>query len=178
MLDRKQTINQRRNKMKRLALILMLVIGLLFMASCSEDDESSTQPTPVPEWVGTWLSAGDDVAPLLVALFQYDSVRVEMTQNQIVRTHSHVAGGAWSTVEGTYKITEAASGDIHTAEFNYAPFDQAGIIQIIAGTPKTMKLEVVQIRPDIGAVPRTPDSGFGSDVALGTLNIQNYVKED
>ncbi len=164
--------------MKKLVSILIVVSGMLLMASCSEDDSSTTQPVPVPEWVGTWLSAGDDVAPLLVALFQYDSVRVEMTQDLIVRTHSHVAGGAWSTVEGTYKITTSAAGSVHTAEFFYAPFDQAGIIQIIAGTPKTMKLEVVQIRPDIGAVPRTPDSGFGSDVALGTLNIQNYVKED
>ena len=164
--------------MKRLTLIVMIVAGMLFMNSCSKDDESTTQPTPVAEWVGTWLSAGDDVAPLLVALFQYDSVRVEMTQDLIVKTHSHIAGGAWSTVEGTYKITKSASGDVHTAEFFYSAFDQAGIIQIMAGTPKTMKLEVVQIRPDIGAVPRTPDSGFGSDVALGTLNIQNYVKED
>ena len=164
--------------MKQLILIMLLISGILFMVSCSEDEESATEPTPTPEWVGTWLSAGTNVAPLLVALFQYDSVRVEMTEDLIVRTHSHVADGAWSTVEGTYKITKSESGDVHSAEFYYAAFDQAGIIQITDGTPKTMMLEVVQTRPDIGAVPRTPDSGFGSDPQLGVLNIQNYVKED
>jgi hypothetical protein len=34
-----------------------------------------------------------------------------------------------------------------------------------------MKLEAVQTVPDIGAVPRTPATGFGSDATLGTLPI-------
>ena len=164
--------------MKHLVLILTLVGAMLFMVSCSKDTDSSTEPTPVDEWVGTWLSAGSNVAPLLVAVFNYDSVRVELTEDQIVRTHSHVAGGAWTTVEGTYSITRSASGDVHSCEFLYAAFDQEGIIQIIDGNPDTMKLEVVQVRPDLGFAPRTPESGFGSDVALGNTNIQTYVKED
>ncbi len=163
--------------MKRLAMVLMLVFGLFLSMSCDKDDDSGTEPTaPVDAWVGTWLSADANVAPILVAVFQYDSVRVELTENQIVKTHSHVKDGAWSTVEGTYNITKSDTGEVHAVEFIYA-FSQEGIMQITAGTPDIMKLEVVQTIPNIGAVPRTPESGFGSDTALGIANIQNYVKE-
>ncbi len=80
--------------MKNRVLILLLIAGMLLTVSCSKDDSETTEPVPVPEWVGSWLSAGTNVAPLLVAVFSYDSVRVEMTQNLIVRTHSHVVDGA------------------------------------------------------------------------------------
>jgi len=60
----------------------------------------------------------------------------------------------------------------------YAAFSQEGIMQVIDASPDSIKLEVVQTLPDIGAVPRTPATGFGSDAALGTANIQKYVKED
>lgn len=165
--------------MKRLLIVLTIILGLALMTSCSKDDDNGTTPTPqVDPWIGTWLSAGANVAPILVALFNYDSVRVELLDNHIVKTHSHVSSGAWATVEGTYAVTESASGDVHSVQFVYAAFSQAGIVQVTAGTPATMKLEVVQTVPDIGAVPRTPETGFGSDPALATMNIQNYVKVD
>jgi hypothetical protein len=117
------------------------------------------------------------VAPLLVAVFNYDSVRVWMNDDQTVRLDTHVDGGAWTTINGTYSVTESASGDVHSIELVYPAFEQGGIIQIIEDTPDTLKLEVVQTVPDIGAVPRTPATGFGSDPALGTTNIQIYVRE-
>ncbi|MGD9898116.1 MAG: hypothetical protein AB7T22_03215 [Calditrichaceae bacterium] len=62
-------------------------------------------------------------------------------------------------------------------KFVYAAFEQEGIFQVIDATPDTLKLEAVQTLPDIGATPRTVATGFGSDPALGTSNIQYYVKE-
>ena len=67
-------------KTLKLALIATLALGLLALGACSDDDDDGdnggTNP-PVPEaWEGTWLSAEDDVAPILVTVFDYDSVRV------------------------------------------------------------------------------------------------------
>lgn len=162
--------------MKRYLLISFLILGLVLVISCSKDDDKGTEPTPVDEWIGTWLSAGTDVAPILVTVFQYDSVRVELRENNTVKTSSHVKNGAWTDIEGTYTVTKSASGSIHSVKFVYPAFSQEGIMEVTVGNPTTMKLEVVQTVPDIGATPRTPETGFGSDPTLGTLNIQKYVK--
>ena len=163
--------------MKRL-LSLILISGLIIgFAACSSSDDSPTNGDgETPEWVGTWLSAGVDVAPLLVAVFNYDSVRVQFNADNTLTLESHVTDGAWTTIPGVYTITESATGNIHTIAINYTVFEQEGIFQIISGTPDRMELEVVQTVPDIGAVPRTVASGFGSDAALGTINIQWYNK--
>ncbi|MFC2139340.1 hypothetical protein ACFLR4_01650 [Bacteroidota bacterium] len=163
--------------MKRL-LSLILIFGLMIgFAACSSSDDSPTNGgDDTPAWVGTWLSAGTDVAPLLVALFDYDSVRVTMNADNTISLESHIAAGAWSTLPGVYTVTEATTGDIHYININYTAFEQEGIFQVVAGTPDRMQLEVVQTVPDIGAVPRTAASGFGSDAALGTINIQWYNK--
>lgn len=163
--------------MKRLFLVLSLIVSFFLMTSCSKDSDNGTNPTPEADpWVGTWLSAGANVAPILVSLFKYDSVRVELKDNKIVKTSSHVQNGAWITIEGTYAVTKSATGDIHSVQFVYAAFSQAGIIQVTKGNPDMLKLEAVQTVPNINAVPRTPQTGFGSDPALGTLNIQKYVR--
>jgi len=163
--------------MKRFILTSMLIAGMLFMASCSKDSDNGTDAEDKDVWVGTWLSAGANVAPIL-SYFQLDSVRVEFKEDMTVTTEQHVIDGAWTTLNGTYSITEEESGSVHSISIIYAAYEQGGIVEIIDGTPKTLKLEVVQTTPDIGATPRTPASGFGSDASLGTSNIQTYVQVD
>jgi len=141
----------------------------------NQDELADFQAQTVFE--GTWLSAGSNVAFLLSFYFNYDSVRVVFGANT-VELSSHVAGGAWSQQSGTYVVTQEDSGDVHPIEIVYAAFEQEGIVQVISANPDTMKLEVVQTLPDIGAVPRTPATGFGSDVTLGTTNIQVYLREN
>lgn len=165
--------------MKKLLSLLIALSLLIGFAGCSDDDDDNpVSGNDTEVWVGTWLSADANVAPILQTVFNYDSVRVEFTKDQVVRTHSHVKDGAWTTTEGIYKITESEDGDVHKVELSYDAFDQEGIIQFIDGNPMKMKLEAVQVRPNIGATPRTPETGFGSDATLGTANIQNYVKID
>jgi hypothetical protein len=160
--------------MRKYHWLVVVFAAFIFAAACSSDSDNSTGGGDVDPWVGVWLSAGSDVAPILVTLFNYDSVRVTINADGTVKTESHVANGAWTTIEGTYAVTKSASGDVHSIELIYTSFEQAGIIEVTDGTPKTMRLEAVQTSPDIGAVPRTPESGFGSDPTLGDLNIQNY----
>jgi len=164
-------------------LILMLVMPLLSFVACSDDDDDdlggpTDPPVEADVWVGQWLSADDNVAPILVTVFQYDSVRVWLNEDQTVRLDAHVEDGAWTTTNGTYVVTESDEGDVHTVRLIYPAFEQEGIIQVIEGTPDEMKLEAVQVIPDISAVPRTPETGFGSDPTLGDLNIQTYIREE
>lgn len=162
--------------MKRI-LSLILISGLMIgFSACDSSDDNAVVGDDTPAWVGTWLSTGADVAPLLVALFGYDSVRVTMTEANTITLETHIAGGAWSSIPGVYTVTESTTGDVHTIAINYTAFEQEGIVQIVDGTPDRMELEVVQTVPNIGAVPRTPASGFGSDATLGTYNIQWYNK--
>jgi hypothetical protein len=162
----------------KLAMIATLALGLVALAACSDDDDNGgTNPPPVETtWIGTWLSAGDDVAPLLATLFDYDSVRVTMNENNTVVLETHPQGGAWATLNGVYAVDAKASGGIHSVVINYPSFEQEGIIQVFAASPDSMWLEVVQVVPDIGATPLTPDDGFGADPTLGTSNIQKYLR--
>jgi len=164
--------------MKRFMLASLLIAGLLFAVSCSKDDDNGTNADDSEVWEGTWLSAGENVAVLLSYYFNYDSIRVEFRDDQTVTTDQHVAEGAWTTLEGTYTVTKADAGDVHSISIVYPAFEQQGIVEVTDGMPVTLRLEAVQTNPDIGAVPRTPESGFGSDAALGTSNIQTYVLED
>lgn len=168
-----------RNALKYL-LVLMAIAAMMSFVACSDDDDDDnggTNPLMADAWVGQWLSAGDDVAPILVTVFNYDSVRVWLNEDQTVRLDTHIEGGAWATLEGVYSVTESADGDVHAIAINYTAFEQEGIIEVTAGSPDGMRLEVVQTVPDISAVPRTPETGFGSDPTLGDLNIQTYVRE-
>lgn len=165
----------------KMMLVLLASLALLTVFACSDDDDDNGGPTTPPDpdpWIGQWLSAGDNVAPILVTVFNYDSVRVWLNEDLTVRLDTHVEDGAWTTTEGVYSVTEAATGDVHSIELVYSAFSQEGIIQVISGSPDEFQLEVVQTVPDIGAVPRTPESGFGSDPGLGDLNIQVYVREE
>jgi hypothetical protein len=165
-------INQtKENTMKKLLFLLIAILSISFIA-CSEDESVTAPVVEADAWVGTWLSAGDNVAPILVSLFSYDSVKVTMNEDKTIVLESHIIDGAWASIPGVYTVTESATGEVHSISINYTAFEQEGIIEVTAGTPDQMKLEAVQSVPDIGAVPRTPATGFGSDPALATYNIQ------
>jgi len=170
----------------KLFLVLLAVLAMMNFVACSDDDDDNGGTNPPPPaadpWVGTWLSAGDNVAPLLQGdPFNLDTLRVHFNEDQTVTTEQHVEGGAWTTLAGTYQVTEAATGDIHSIFIDYTSgvtAEQEGIVQVIEGSPDTLKLEVVQTVPDYGFVPRTPETGFGSDPVYGATNIQTYVRID
>ena len=162
------------------AMYLALIIGLVALGACSDDDDDNngggTDPVVPDAWVGTWLSAGDDVAPILVAIFDYDSVRVTYNDDNTIVLESHPAGGAWTALNGVYTVTESQDSEIDAVAINYTAFEQEGIVQVFPASPDSMFLEVVQTVPDIGAAPLTPEDGFGADPTLGTANIQIYRK--
>lgn len=160
--------------MKITKIMVIALMGIMLIVGC-EDTKDDDKDKNVDAWIGTWLSAGNDVAPILVALFAYDSVRVTFEDDNTLTLDSHIANGAWTSTPGTYVITESDEGDIHGFAANYTAFEQEGIIEII---DNVMRLEAVQTVPDIGALVPTVEAGFGADPALGAFNIQTYKKVD
>ncbi|HKK72441.1 MAG TPA: hypothetical protein VKA86_14590 [Candidatus Krumholzibacteria bacterium] len=172
-------------KSLRILLVLGLVVGGLGLSACGDDDDNGgTNPNPTPEtppWVGSWVSEGDNVAPILAAGFDIERVEVTMNEDGTIGLVQKVVGQPETTNSGVYSVIESDTGDIHAIQISYTgnpSFDQEGIIQVIEGDPDTMRLEVVQTVPDIGATPLTPEEGFGADTTLGDSNIQVYVRQD
>ena len=161
--------------MKSIKLILIALLGLMLLVGCG-DTKNDDEAKDVDAWTGIWLSAGTDVAPILIAFFQYDSVRVEFKDDNTLTLESHVADGAWTTLQGTYVITESADGNIHHFAANYTAFEQEGIIDVTDGDPDVLRLEAVQTVPDIGAIPPTVAGGFGVDPTFGAGLVQTYKK--
>lgn len=166
--------------MKHLMIILMAFLAFS-LYSCDSDSDNGTEPNDDKEkiWQGTWLSTGSDVAPILVALFKYDSVRVTLNDDLTVVLESHIKDGAWSTLNGVYTVTQPSdkkNTDILAIKLDYSVFAQDGIIQVTKGSPDTFQLEAVQTNPSIGATVPTAEKGFGQDPALGVTNIQKYKR--
>ena len=161
--------------MKRYSILIVLILGLLLVMGCEDDSGTDANDNDVDVWVGNWLSAGPNVAYLLSAYFQYDSVKVEFTEDNTVTLETHVIDGAWTSLEGTYVLTESTDSDLDVIQLIYTAFEQEGIIEIDGDT---LRLEAVQTVPDIAATVPTPAAGFGADPTLGTINIQTYIRQD
>ncbi|MCP4547458.1 MAG: hypothetical protein GY835_13450 [bacterium] len=165
-------------KWMKLIAAMTLIMGLVVFLGCGDDDPAGLGDTADPElWEGDWLSADANVAPILVTLFNLDSVRVSFNENMTVSLMQHdTITGNWTTAMlGTYTVTESATGDIHEIFTDYDDIDQEGIIRVVEGTSDVLTLEVVQT--GIGAEVPTVAGGFGS-TAIGDINIQTYVRED
>ncbi len=160
--------------MKNLIYLLIVLLSFSFIACSSDDSVTETEET-TEAWLGTWLSAGENVAATISSL-GIDSVRVIMNEDQTITLESHFADGQWIPTVGTYEVTKSSNGDIHSIEIIYPSYEQGGIIQVISGNPEKMKLEVVVTIPNYGFSPVTPEGGFGSDPNV-VDNIQSYVRE-
>lgn len=168
-----------------LLLVMMLAMAMLFAVGCDDDDDDDnpsgpSDPTMEEMMVGTWLSAGANVAPLLVSLYGTDSVRVTFTETQVTteehRTIDSLSFSDWMPNQvGTFELGEAPENDIYSVSLNYTEaqaYVQEGIIQIVEATPDTLRLEVVL--PNL-ATPPAPSDGFGTTVS--GLNVQTYVRQ-
>lgn len=161
--------------MKKLTMLLVAILALMLVVACSDDSSTNNDNNTADAWVGTWLSAGSNVAPLLAYYFQLDSVEVTLGDDQTVALRQHSSAAGWSAFSGTYAITETTGSEIDAISIIYTTFSQEGIVKVDADS---LWLEVVQTVPDIGATAPTPANGFGADATLGVSNIQKYIRQD
>jgi len=163
---------------------LMLILSLaaaLMVASCSKSDSGTNNDKEKLSIVGSWLSQGQNVAPLLLSL---GIVKIEATfkNDNTYTVVSYDTSNAAVTFEGTYSVKESNVDDIYNITINQSKptaLTSVGIFRIYESkNPREMIYEIVQTQPDIGATPPTPEAGFGSTNggALGTWNVQKYVE--
>ena len=168
--------------MKRLfSILLVLLLSLsLIVTSCGDDDDDNTpDPTDQEAIVGTWLSEGANLAPLLANL-GFTKIEAIFDDDNTYLVKATVTGGNVNEMTGTYTVQTSGTGNIMNITLNQttpAALTSQGIYEI-TNNNDNMRYEVVQTSPDIGATPPTATAGFGSTNggALGIINIQNYVR--
>ncbi len=162
------------------AIIFGMLLSFIFV-SCekSDDDGPETDPQKIG-LVGEWYSSGDNVAVLLSVYLSVDSIYAKFNSDNTYFVESF-ADGAKTTMVGTYTQEKSGTGTIWNIVLNQtspSALTSEGIFQISTATnPYTMQYEIVQTEPSLGTPP-TAAAGFGSSSggALGTTNIQNYIK--
>jgi hypothetical protein len=163
--------------MMRKAILPVLVLAAFGLAACgSEDSTGPEQQTD--ELVGTWISAGSNVAPGLAAV-GVDSILATFNEDQTY-TVLNYAGGSQATLTGTWVAGSQGDGQIRSVtvtQISPSALTAQGIFQV---TGAAMTYEVIQVEPALqGVTAPTVAGGFGSTTIAGAPNslyIQHYVK--
>jgi hypothetical protein len=129
---------------------------------------------------GSWLSEGDNVAPLLVDLA--NTVSIAATFDEMTFTVvSTDADGQEVEQAGVYVVEPTEFGNIMEITLEQSSpqtITAEGIFEIDNSTnPPTMRYEVVQTVPSVGAQQPTAEGGFGA-TALGSDLTQVFVWQD
>jgi hypothetical protein len=167
-----------------LLLVPVLVLGLaISFTGCSKDEDNGTTPTVLTisdTLVGTWISAGANVAiALTLDPSNIDSLVVTFNEDNTISTYSHKTTGDESTWTGVWTVDEESGVDgIYTIVVDYTVgyvHTEEGVFQITAENDG-MTLELVQTVPYLGFTVPTPADGFGSTV-YGSYITQVYVRQ-
>lgn len=133
--------------------------------------------------MGSWISEGSNVAPLLVTYFKVLKVTAEFKTDYTYKVNQFNIGNTTTTPDlvftGTYVISKSTTGNIWTItcsqELPYTA-TASGIFEIKT-SPEVLWYEVVQTSGTQN-VPPAPAAGFGSsnNGSLGVLNVQKFVR--
>lgn len=168
--------------MKKLFFIFVAAMAFVFSA-CEESVEVDVYNPATDGIVGEWQSSGSNVAVLLKTYFKVDSIYAKFNENNTYLVESF-ASGTKTTYTGVYTQTKPATGTIWNIKLEQSSptaVTSEGIFEITQDatvkTKYTLKYEVVQTTPSIGATAPTATAGFGSSSGgtLGTMNVQTFV---
>jgi hypothetical protein len=179
--------------MKR-SLVLLAICALIAVVGCKKDDDSSIVTPPVVTdntggLVGTWVSAGSNVAPLLKTYFKTDSVIATFTSALTYTVLQYDSGKTVQTLTGTYAFTvstkDTLNGTIYSIVASQASPTTltARGIYLADKTASPNKLYYEVVADGAGTAP-TPTTGFASSKSTtglnlafyGLSNVQKYVK--
>ncbi|WP_456407700.1 hypothetical protein [Caldithrix abyssi] len=162
-------------------LLVAVLSSAFIMSACSKSDSGTNNDKEQLPIVGSWLSEGQNVAPLLLAL-GIVKIEAQFNDDNTYTVVSYDTSNAMVTYEGTYTAEESSVDDIYNITINQSKptaLTSVGIFMVDdTKDPREMTYEIVQTQPDIGATPPTAEAGFGSTNggALGTWNVQKYVE--
>ena len=130
--------------------------------------------------VGSWLSEGDNVAPLLVDVLMIESITAVFEEATFQVTSTDVEGnmgeqtGTW-----TSELCPGSETKYHIVLEQTAPsaITVEGIYEVDGCMdPAVMRYEVIQTQPDLGAPAPTCDDDFGTG-PFGADNVQVFVRQ-
>ncbi len=168
-----------------LSFTLAASVAGMMLAGCGNAVDTGGTGMQQQPIIGTWISQGSDVAPLLAGA-PFNNVKITATFKADA-TYS-VVGIDSSNKEvdysGTYEIMQSGINNIVQIRLSQVMPSTAqaeGMYQVdTSQTPQRMQYEVVQTQPTNGLTPPTPDKGFGSTIYNGmqiaTL-IQKYSRQ-
>ncbi|MCS7013925.1 MAG: hypothetical protein RMI34_10620 [Chloroherpetonaceae bacterium] len=162
-----------------------LLVALLLVAACrgtttSSDDSASQDPI-----IGTWVSEGTNVAPILFN----PPLRIRRIQATFNRDGSYTvvqrdSAGVELTLRGTYVTTPGgatgANANIRNITANQTSPTALTAQGIYEVSGNRMRYEVAQVQPPLqGVTPPTATAGFGSTSggAFGQANVQVYIRQ-
>jgi len=168
-----------------LSLTLAAAVAGMMLAGCGnavEVNGTGMQQQPI---IGTWLSQGADIAPLLAGSpFNNAKITATFKDDGTYSVVSIDTSNKELDYSGTYQIMPSTSGNIvqiRLAEVTPSTAEVEGMYQIdTTQTPARMQYEVVQTQPTNGLQPPSPDKGFGSTVYNGmqiSTLIQKYSRQ-
>jgi hypothetical protein len=174
-------------------------MSLFLLMACLPDDPPGSDMRPVlsdsdtgawvdtgPEdtaaeqgLVGKWLSEGSDISELFAgAPFEYTSITARFKDDDSYKVVGSTAGGDSYTFSGTYVIDSSTSpGSITLSQTQPSTSTAEGIF-LVEGD--TLTYEIVQVDPDYGYSPPTPEGGFGSTSGPNMtegINVQIYRRQ-
>jgi len=142
-------------------------------------DDTATTGDGSDAIVGTWVSEGGDLSPLFAGNpFNYTRVLAVFESSGDLAVTATDSSGAATDFVATYTVdTSTYPGTIVVDQSApYAAISE-GIWQVDGDT---LTYEVVQVDPDYGYTPPTPESGFGSTAGPNLtpdINIQIYQRQ-
>ena len=163
-----------------------LLLPLVLVAGCGTAVDTTGGGTQQQAAiVGSWLSAGADVAPLLAgAPFNNTKITATFNNDGTYTVVSFDTSNKELDYAGTYQIMDSGVANITQIRCSQVMPSTAlaeGMYQVDATqTPARMQYEVVQTQPTNGLTPPTPSKGFGSTVYNGSqisTLIQKYSRQ-
>ncbi len=146
----------------------------------AQDDTGTTTGIGDVTIVGTWLSEGENIAPILVQLTSAASITATF-EDDTFAVLTVDAEGQEVMQAGVYIIEDTDFGDIKSITLEQSSpqtITAEGIFEIDNSTsPPTMRYEVVQTVPDVGAEAPSAEAGFGG-TGLGSDLTQTFVWQE
>ena len=164
-------------------LLAFALAPLTFLGGCGTSTDGGNPNQGASPLIGSWLSQGGDVAPLLAkAPFNYVKITAQFNDDGSYLVTGTDKDNKVTNFTGTYMDAVSSQDGIYTITVHQsqpASTTAQGIYSIDSSTGK-LRYEVVQTQPTNGLQPPTADAGFGSTVYNGmkiTALIQTFNKQ-
>ncbi len=156
-------------------------VFLLLVSGCGQASSGTGGGGGQSEIVGSWLSDGADVAPLLNgAPFNYTKITADFKADGSYVVTGLDKSNKLTTFVGTYEDGPSEVTGIQAITVHQDSPATTLAVGIYTVSDTTMQYEVVQTQPTNGITPPTATGGFGSTVYNGmkiSTLIQKFAKQ-